>query len=296
MTGFGTRRFAADESGGAHPGPAARSRSSAPTLWARMRQSRTTRWTFWKYNWIIYHRTIAVLERARAHVRGDLLDVGCGDRPFAWVFDGHVTRYVGTDLYRSICLDARPPDLYSRSEALPFRDVSFDTVLGLSMLTYVPEPLAMLREANRVLKPGGILMLEFTQMAPLLYAPWDFFRFTRYGAAYLLERAGFESLEFIPIAGLWTQVGMTLIAGLNRMNRGPLRVLTELPVRVLYAVLQPLFALLDRAFFDPCDVVGHLVVARKARAAGDEDPARALAAATRPDHAAASGDGSRDGR
>ena len=222
--------------------------------------------------------------------------MGCGDRPFAWVFDGHVARYVGTDLYRSNYLDARPPDVYARSEALPFPDASFDTVLGLSMLTYLPEPLTMLREANRVLRPGSTLLLEFTQMVPLHDAPWDFFRFTRYGAAYLLERAGFEPLESIPIAGLWTRVGMTVIAGLNRMNRGPLRVVTEIPVRILYAVLQPWFALLDRMFFDPSEVVGHLVVARKVRAADDEEPARALAAVIRRDSAVASGGGSRDGR
>ncbi len=156
------------------------------------------------------------------------------------------------------------------------------------MLTYLPEPLTMLSEAHRVLKPGGILLLEFTQMVPLHDEPWDFFRFTRYGASYLLKLAGFEPLEFVPIAGLWTRVGMSVIAGLNRVNRGPRRVLTEIPVRVLYAVLQPLFALLDRVFFDPREVVGHLVVARKAKVVVAEPRARA--------GAAPAGDGSRDGR
>ena len=280
-----SQRLAAMEQAG--PGASA-APAPAPTPWARMRRSRTTRWTFWKYNWIIYHRTIAALEHVRPHARGDLLDVGCGDRPFAWVFDGHVARYIGTDLKSSGYLDARPPDIYSRSEALPFRDATFDTVLGLSMLTYLPEPLTMLREAHRVLKPDGVLLLEFTQMVPLHDAPWDFFRFTRYGASYLLKRAGFEPLEYVPIAGLWTRVGMSVIAGLNRVNRGPRRVLTEIPVRVLYAVLQPLFALLDRVFFDPREVVGHLVVARKAKVVDAEPRARAAAGPA--------GDGSRDGR
>ena len=100
--------------------------------------TRHTRWTFWKYHWIIYHRTIEALERARNFARGDLLDVGCGDRPFAWVFDGRVARYVGTDLHTSRYLAARPPDAYAGSETLPFRDETFDTVIGLSMLTYFP--------------------------------------------------------------------------------------------------------------------------------------------------------------
>jgi hypothetical protein len=54
-----------------------------------------------------------------------------------------------------------------------------------------------------------------------------------------------------------------MIEALNRQNRGPTRVLTELPVRVLYVVLQLLFAGLDRLLFDPREVVAHLAVARR---------------------------------
>jgi len=182
------------------------------------------------------------------------------------VFAEQVRRYRGVDLPGSPDLGsgARAPDVFARGEALPFRDASVDTVLGLSIMTYFPEPLRMLGEAHRALKPGGVLLLEFTQMAPLHDEPQDYFRFTRYGAAWLLERAGFEPVEFIPIGGLWARVGLSAIAALNRVNRGPLRLLTELPVRALYIVLQLVFEVLDRLFFSPREVLSHLVVARKA--------------------------------
>ena len=192
-----------------------------------------------------------------------LLDVGCGSRPFAWVLDGSVERYWGVDLRTSRFLGQRPPDAYARAEALPVREGSVDTVLGLSMLTYLREPARAVAEAHRVLRPGGALLLEFTQMAPLHDAPHDYFRFTRYGAALLLEQAGFEPLEFIPIGGLMSRVGLSAIAGLNRINRGPTRILTEIPVRILYVALQLVFEALDRIFFDPNEVLAHLVVARK---------------------------------
>jgi len=136
-------------------------------------------------------------------------------------------------------------------------------VLGLSMLTYLSEPGRMLAEAHRVLRPGGTLILEFTQTAPLHDAPHDYFRFTRYGAEWLLRQAGFEPLEYVPIGGLWARVGLSTIAALNRWNRGPTRVLTEVPVRLLYVVLQAWFELLDRVFFDPHEVLAHLVVAKR---------------------------------
>ncbi|MBI5710201.1 MAG: methyltransferase domain-containing protein [Candidatus Eisenbacteria bacterium] len=223
----------------------------------------TGRWSVWKFNWLANHKIIRALEKARLHARGVLLDVGCGSRPFARLFEGRVERYLGTDLAASRFLAGTQPDAYARAEQLPFRDGSVDTVLGLSMLTYLPEPLRMLEEARRVLRPGGVLLLEFTQMAPLHDEPHDYFRFTRYGAAWLLERAGFEPVEFLPIGGLWARVGLSTIAALNRVNRGPTRVLTELPVRALYVLVQVAAEIMDRLFSSPREVLAHLVVARR---------------------------------
>jgi SAM-dependent methyltransferase len=195
-----------------------------------------------------------------------LLDVGCGTCAFAPQFAGHVDRYLGVDLRSSRFLGSTRPDAYARGEALPFRDASFDTVLGLSVITYLPEPARLLDEAFRVLKPGGSLLLEFTQMAPLHDEPHDYFRYTRYGAEWLLRRAGFEPVDYIPVGGLWARVGLSMIAALNRLNRGPWRIVSELPVRALYIVIQLAFAALDWAFFDPREVLAHLVVARRPEA------------------------------
>jgi SAM-dependent methyltransferase len=231
--------------------------------WERITSAPTGRFTPWKFNWLANHKIIAALERVRQHARGDLLDVGCGSKPFAPLFAGRVRRYWGSDLRASRYLGQARPDAFATAEAQPFRSGTFDTVLGLSMLTYLPEPGRMLAESHRVLKPGGMLILEFTQMVPLHDEPHDYFRFTRYGAEYLLQQAGFEMVEAVPVGGLWARVGLTMIAGLNRVNRGPTRILTELPVRLLYVILQTGFELLDRLFFDPREVLAHLVVARR---------------------------------
>ncbi len=223
----------------------------------------TRPWTVWQYNWLANHKLSAALRRVAHHARGDLLDMGCGRKPFARLFDGRLRRYWGTDLSVSPYLDGARLDAFARAEQQPFRDGTFDTVLGLSMLTYLPEPVRMIEEAHRVLKPGGVLILEFTQMVPLHDEPHDYFRFTRFGAEWMLRRGGFEPVEFVPVGGLWARVGLSTIAALNRINRGPTRVLTELPVRVLYVVVQGICELLDRACFDPREVLAHVVVARR---------------------------------
>jgi SAM-dependent methyltransferase len=234
--------------------------------WESLARTPTHPWSVWKFNWLVNHKIMAALRRVRTSARGVLLDVGCGTRAFAPVFEGRVERYLGIDLPSSRFLADTRPDVYGRAEELPFRSGSVDTVFGMSMTTYLPEPGRMLAEAHRILKPGGSLILEFAQMAPLHDEPHDYYRFTRYGAAWLLERAGFEPCEFVPVGGLWTRVGVSWIVALNRLNRGPTRILTELPVRALYIVLQVGFELLDRVFHDPRDVLSHVVVARRAAA------------------------------
>ena len=223
------------------------------------------KWSVWRFHWLIHHKIIRALERARPYLRGVLLDVGCGTKPFAPFFEAGLSRYWGVDLPDSsfIAGAARGPDVFAQGESLPFRDASLDTVLGLSMLTYFEEPARMLEEAARVLRPGGHLVMEFTQMARTHDDLRDYWRFTPDGAAVLLERAGLEPVAFVPIGGLWARVGVAMTDGLQRINRGPTRVITELPVRALYVVIHMVFEALDRLFFDPKDAIAHLVVARK---------------------------------
>lgn len=221
------------------------------------------RWSVWKFNWLAHHKVMAEIERARHHARGLVLDIGCGSRSYEPVFEARVERYVGVDLASGPYLGTPRPDVYGRSEALPIRDGAVDTALAISVMNYLPEPARMVSEAWRVLKPGGILLAEFTQMRPHDPALHDYYRYTREGAAWLLEHAGFEIVESRPIGGLMARVGLSAIGALNRINRGPTRVLTEIPVRLLYVLLQVVFEALDRLLFDPRECLGHLVVARK---------------------------------
>ncbi len=242
----------------------------ARVSWLRRQQLRpASKWAVWRYNWIANAAILSALERVAPHARGALLDIGCGRRPFESAFRGRLTRYWGVDLPGSRDIVGRAPDAFAVGEALPIRSGSMDTVIGLSLLNYLAEPALTLAEAQRVLKPGGVAIFEFPQSMPLDPHSPDYYRFTKFAAARLLEQAGFEVVERLPIGGLWRRVGMSVIRGLNRLNRGPTRVLTELPVRALYVVLQSWYALLDRLFFEDSEALSHLVVARKRSPAGE---------------------------
>jgi SAM-dependent methyltransferase len=217
----------------------------------------------WRFNWLANHKLVDALDHARRHAHGVLLDVGCGSMPFAPLFRAHVRRYLGLDLARSPDVGAARIDVIGRAEALPVRAGAIDTVLAISMINRLPEPQRVLEEARRVLRPGGTLILELEQMAPVYRPPHDYWRFTSHGADWLLDRAGFDVIERIAIGGLMARVGLSLIAALNRVNRGPTRIITEIPVRIAYIVIQVTFELLDRVWVDPTEVMAHLVVARR---------------------------------
>jgi 2-polyprenyl-3-methyl-5-hydroxy-6-metoxy-1,4-benzoquinol methylase len=118
-----------------------------------------------------------------------VLDAGAGKSPYKSLF-GHA-RYESAD-FGKVDTDYAPQTYTCDLTQIPVADGRFDAALLTQVLEHVPEPLAVLRELHRVLKPGALLMYS----APLFYEehnkPYDFFRYTSFGIRYLLERADFE--------------------------------------------------------------------------------------------------------
>ncbi len=92
---------------------------------------------------------------------GSLLDVATGEGNVLRLYHGG--RAVGVDIAMGMLRRAREGLLLVRgdAESLPIKDASFDTVSIAFGLRNVPDKLAALREFNRVLKPGGkVLILD----------------------------------------------------------------------------------------------------------------------------------------
>lgn len=126
-----------------------------------------------------------------------VLDAGAGDAPYKQYF-AH-TIYESADFYQ---VKGAPYDRVTYVcdlSAIPVHGQRYDLIFCSQVLEHVPEPQSVLNELFRVLKPMGELWIT----APLFYEehqiPYDFYRYTRYGLTYILQKAGFviKSIEWL---------------------------------------------------------------------------------------------------
>jgi SAM-dependent methyltransferase len=88
--------------------------------------------------------------------------------------------------------------------AMSFPDASFDTVLNLQVLEHVFEPIRMVQEIARVLKPGGHAIFLIPTTSTMHLAPHYFGNFSRFWIEEAMRRARLEIVELAPLGGVWS--------------------------------------------------------------------------------------------
>jgi SAM-dependent methyltransferase len=106
-----------------------------------------------------------------------LLDVGAGTRPYWPVYKDYFSKCVSFDASFSPH-NTTSVDLFANANLLPFQEKVFDCIICTEVLEHVPNPVAVLNEINRVLKPGGRVFLTTPFLVALHEMPYDFYRYT----------------------------------------------------------------------------------------------------------------------
>lgn len=107
-----------------------------------------------------------VLEWADLH-GATVLDVGAGPHQFADAFRTAGARYVPLDQDPGVP-SVQGQGVVATAARLPFADGSFDVVFSSNLWEHVPEPESVADELVRVARPGGLVLLSYTNWL----SPW----------------------------------------------------------------------------------------------------------------------------
>jgi ubiquinone/menaquinone biosynthesis C-methylase UbiE len=166
-----------------------------------------------------YYDHLSELVFHRISGGGKLLDLGCGTGLFVERYLMRGEKAMGLDLSRGMierAIQRCPGTSFTVASAdqIPFREGTFDVVVSLLVFSYMSDPEQMLREAFRVLRPGGKAVIctlgrnILTSGLPAIYQISEVMRVSEvcvgaFGERYyneaemkeLYERAGFEEIE-----------------------------------------------------------------------------------------------------
>jgi SAM-dependent methyltransferase len=179
------------------------------------------------FQWLAVRDLHRDLRRILPGVRGRVLDVGCGEKPYAsWLPRGKGNRIVGIDVSPRPGVDV----VVGERDGFPFRDGTFDAVLCTQVLEHVGDPGWTLGEIHRVLAPSGHLVASVPFIFPEHGAPRDFLRFSRYEAVRMLS-GRYEIVEAVAQGGVGSTVCMLFLAWLHTAwGRRPVLRMLKLPL------------------------------------------------------------------
>ena len=142
--------------------------------------------------WIARHGIFKVLNEIAPTLKGDILDFGCGSKPYESLFTNSQS-YIGVDIEESghNHLNSNV-DFYYDGRILPFEDSSFDVIVSFEFFEHIFNIEEVLFELQRVLKTNGKLLISIPFVWNEHEIPYDFARYTSFGITHILSKNGFQ--------------------------------------------------------------------------------------------------------
>jgi SAM-dependent methyltransferase len=204
---------------------------------------------------LIRYPLFKAIRQLAPELKGKLMDFGCGSKPYQNLFT--VDSYTGVDVEQSGHNHRHSKiDVFYNGTSLPFENETFDSVFSSEVLEHVFEPDDILQEINRVMKPEAKLLLT----APFCWneheIPFDYARYTSVGIKHLLEKNGFEVIEFQKTGSFVKVLFQLFILYLYEVgSRGGwlgkgIAIIFVVPVNLLSLIISPLLPFNQSLYFN----------------------------------------------
>lgn len=210
-----------------------------------------------------YHRDL--FAAFNDYANGKLLDIGCGNKPYLEILKPLTSSYFGVDIVQSnsFCVDQ-----VCMANDIPLPDESFDTIISTQTVEHVEDHQGLINEAYRIVNKGGYFIVSGPMYWPLHEEPYDFFRFTKHGFRYILEKAGFEIISIKSNGGKWAVAGQAILHAIYPaiFNIKGFKGKTIKFMANLFGGIKTInrfFIYLDKKNYDPTNTMNYVIVARK---------------------------------
>lgn len=199
-----------------------------------------------------------------------VLDAGAGECRHKHLFSEENVTYVALDfLLGDSSWDYSNVDISADLGKLPFRDSSVDLIVNNQVLEHIEFPDLVMKEFSRILKQGGVLYVTAPQGWYEHQEPHDYFRYTRYGLASLVTRAGLHVEMIEPLGGAFQYVAnrLSYLCKLFRQLPWKIRLVTlpfeTIIVTVFGIIIPSLLNLMDGLDQEKKLTLGYRMIARK---------------------------------
>ena len=175
--------------------------------------------------------------RSRTKIdHGRLLDIGCGFGFFLNAMKQNNWEVAGVEISkggRQYARDHYDIDIYSKPlETLSLPDNYFDAVTLFYVIEHVADPITVLNEVNRILKPGGLVLIRWPHTTPIVkllgplskhldlyHTPYHLYDFSKQTIKQTLTLSGFTGIETLvggyTLAPDWINRWPSIIFGLT---------------------------------------------------------------------------------
>lgn len=161
--------------------------------------------------YLIRKSLLEAVTELKPKLHGVVVDLACGVMPYKeYLQSDSIDKYIGIDIEPTEYHNQVKPDYYWDGKKIPLDDASVNFLIATEFLEHYFDTNHILKEINRVLKPGGMFFFTVPSVWPLHEAPYDYHRFTYFALEEHFKESGFDSWEIKPLGGFNYHLALSL--------------------------------------------------------------------------------------